>query len=79
MFDVEVLGVLCPCYSLTLTFPAKLTARIVVAPDYPTVAPVFAVCVKWQSDRSALNDFHIQVSVVVAKIFICKSSLFILQ
>lgn len=39
---------------------AKLTARIVVAPDYPTVAPVFAVCVKWQSDRSALNDFHIQ-------------------
>ena len=44
-----------------LTFSAKLTARIVVAPDYPDVAPVFAISVKWQSERSALNDFHIQV------------------
>ena len=33
-----------------------------VAPDYPAVAPVFALSVKWQSERHALNDFHIQVS-----------------
>ena len=40
-----------------------------VAPDYPAVAPVFALSVKWQSERHALNDFHIQVSTVNPQIF----------
>ena len=51
----------CDAAHMTFMFSAKLTARIVVAPDYPAVAPVFAISVKWQSERSALNDFHLQV------------------
>ncbi|KAK3587348.1 hypothetical protein CHS0354_036514 [Potamilus streckersoni] len=39
---------------------AKLTARIVVAPDYPNVAPIFSVLVQWQSERCSANDSHIK-------------------
>ncbi|XP_045172199.2 THO complex subunit 5 homolog [Mercenaria mercenaria] len=39
---------------------AKLTASIVVAPDYPTVAPLFCINILWGSNRNSQNDSHIQ-------------------
>ncbi|CAG2212482.1 THOC5 [Mytilus edulis] len=39
---------------------AKMTAQIVMTPDYPAVAPLFLVSLQWQTERSALNDINIQ-------------------
>lgn len=39
---------------------AKMTAHIVVAPDYPAQAPLFCVNVIWGTNRNSQNDTHIQ-------------------
>ncbi|WAR03093.1 THOC5-like protein [Mya arenaria] len=39
---------------------ANLTAQIVVGPDYPIEAPLFCVNISWGSNRTALNDIHVQ-------------------
>lgn len=39
---------------------ARLISHIIVAPNYPVVAPVFSLCVHWQTCRTALNDCHVQ-------------------
>jgi len=47
---------------------AKLTAQIVVGPDYPDVAPIFCVSVTWGTTRHSHNDVHIQVGSFVQKL-----------
>lgn len=44
-------------------FLAKLTARIVMGPDYPAVAPLFCVNITWGTSRDSRNDSHILVSI----------------
>ncbi|XP_055996153.1 THO complex subunit 5 homolog isoform X2 [Ostrea edulis] len=39
---------------------AKMTAQVVMTHDYPKVAPMFAVSVLWQHERSAVNDEHVK-------------------
>ncbi|KAL8560659.1 hypothetical protein ACOMHN_052675 [Nucella lapillus] len=39
---------------------ARLTAHIMVSVDYPEVAPLFLICVAWQSQRTAITDIHIK-------------------
>ncbi|KAL5016146.1 hypothetical protein ScPMuIL_005735 [Solemya velum] len=39
---------------------ARLTSQVVIAHDYPAVAPLFVVSVKWRTERTAVNDYHIR-------------------
>ncbi|XP_033747384.1 THO complex subunit 5 homolog isoform X2 [Pecten maximus] len=39
---------------------AKMTVQVVLTANYPEVVPWFVVGVQWQTNRTALNDSHIQ-------------------
>ena len=42
---------------------AKLTARIVMGPDYPASAPIFCVNIVWGTNRDSKNDTHLLVNI----------------
>lgn len=35
---------------------AALTFRVVIAPDYPSSSPIFALSLRWKNEHNALND-----------------------
>ncbi|KAJ8313100.1 hypothetical protein KUTeg_010473 [Tegillarca granosa] len=39
---------------------AKLTAQIVLKPNYPEDVPLFVISIQWKTERTAMNDFHVQ-------------------
>ena len=41
---------------------ATATVQVVIHDDYPSSAPVMIICLKWNKDRTALNDQGIKVN-----------------
>ena len=52
---------------------AKMTARIVLAPNYPAVAPIFCLNIHWHGNRNANNDIHVQVRIGRHFVYLIKS------
>ena len=52
---------------ISFSLTAKMTAQIVMTPDYPAVAPLFLVSLQWQTERTGLNDVNIQVNFFFEK------------